>query len=396
MDSDRPSVSGDSDVVHESDDDERKALMDTATSSSSQEIRARAGRRKALHWSEVSWVILTSALIAILGYSSQLCIIWPYYRSTPSFSQTTLWVVLTPFNVALGLIFWNYFLCVSTNPGWVPTGWEPDWSALDPVDSNAAPLHLKQVICRPRYCKTCAAYKPPRAHHCKTCGKCVLRMDHHCPWVANCVGFHNYPHFIRFLFWVDVSCSYHLVLVTLRVLDKFNDAGYWRQPSTPEVVWMVVNYTLCIPVVLLVGGFSCYHFYCIATNQTTIESWEKDRVQTMIRRGKIRKVRYPYHLGTWHNVVSMLGSNPFLWCLPLRTIPDADGLTYDVAHGIGKSSSKRDCAHGQQQFAMRPIIDERPCSDDDELAVDPELETSVLHRLRWERSTRSALASRPP
>lgn len=36
------------------------------------------------------------------------------------------------------------------------------------------------------------------------------------PWVNNCVGHANYGHFIRFLFMVDVACSYHLWMITKR------------------------------------------------------------------------------------------------------------------------------------------------------------------------------------
>ena len=42
------------------------------------------------------------------------------------------------------------------------------------------------------------------------------------------------------------------------------------------------------------GGVSLYHFYCIAGNTTTIEHWEKDKVATLIRRGKIRAIKFPY------------------------------------------------------------------------------------------------------
>ncbi|PWZ00626.1 zf-DHHC-domain-containing protein, partial [Testicularia cyperi] len=318
------------------------------------------GRRKPLKWSEVIWVTLTSCLISVLGVTSQVFIIWPYYLKTPSFSRSQLLALLVPFNLGLFAIFANYWLCVTTNPGDVPLGWEPEWEALesethapsgheghpnyvDHANDRVEPptLELKQAIYRPRYCKSCAAFKPPRAHHCKTCNKCVLRMDHHCPWLANCVGFHNYAHFIRFLFWVDVTCTYHLVMVSLRVLDRFNSWGYWREPTSREMLWMVVNYVLCIPVLLLVGAFSIYHFYCAATNQTTIESWEKDRVQTMIRRGKIRKLKYPYHLGVISNLTTTFGSNPLLWCMPAANNQEGDGLKYRVAHGIDEGAQFR-------------------------------------------------------
>ena len=59
----------------------------------------------------------------------------------------------------------------------------------------------------PRWCRTCDAIKPPRAHHCSVCGTCVLKMDHHCPWVGNCVGFSNYKAFVLLLFWGLVATA---------------------------------------------------------------------------------------------------------------------------------------------------------------------------------------------
>ncbi|SPO23128.1 related to PFA4 - Palmitoyltransferase [Ustilago trichophora] len=310
-------------------------------------------RRTPLKTTEIIWVSLTLTLIAILGYTSQLCIMLPYYHKTPSFSSQAFAAVLIPFNLGLIGIFYNYYLCVSTDPGSVPLGWEPEWSALDPVAPHLHPnleaaeaepsLELKQAIYRPRYCKTCQNFKPPRSHHCKTCNRCVLRMDHHCPWLANCVGHYNYPHFIRFLFYVDITCFYHLVMISCRVLDRINSYSYWREPSARELVWLVVNYALCIPVIVLVGLFSAYHFYCIAVNQTTIESWEKDRTATMVRRGRIRKVKYPYNLGVWRNCRAVLGENVALWCLPIgakgRML--GDGFKYPVADGLDQGAQYR-------------------------------------------------------
>jgi hypothetical protein len=35
---------------------------------------------------------------------------------------------------------------------------------------------------------------------------------------------------------------------------------------------------------------SCYHFYSLVVNTTTLESWEKDRVAVMFKKGKTRQV----------------------------------------------------------------------------------------------------------
>ncbi|QRV80250.1 DHHC palmitoyltransferase [Ceratobasidium sp. AG-Ba] len=120
-------------------------------------------------------------------------------------------------------------------------------------------------------------------------------------------------------------------MISVRVWQAMTVNGYFADPSTGELVFMILNYAACVPVILLVGGFSIYHFYCVASNQTTIEGWEKDKVATLIRRGKIRELKFPYHLGMWPNIRAILGERPWLWCWPQRM--RGSGLSFPVAEG---------------------------------------------------------------
>ena len=66
------------------------------------------------------------------------------------------------------------------------------------------------------------------------------------------------------------------------------------EPTVADVLFLVFNFAACSPVWLCVGMFSCYHLYLAAGNSTTIEGWEKDKVATLVRRGKIAEIKYPY------------------------------------------------------------------------------------------------------
>lgn len=66
------------------------------------------------------------------------------------------------------------------------------------------------------------------------------------------------------------------------------------EPTLWDVLFLVFNFAACVPVWLCVGMFSCYHLYLATGNSTTIEGWEKDKVATLVRRGKIAEIKYPY------------------------------------------------------------------------------------------------------
>ncbi|WVR05338.1 hypothetical protein IAU60_002352 [Kwoniella sp. DSM 27419] len=271
-------------------------------------------------WSRL-WVGGTLLLISFISFSSQIFVVWPWYGRTLSVDLLKL---LVPFNCLVFMVFWNYRLCVITPPGSVPQGWRPNLGAMDGIE-------VKKGNHAPRYCKTCEHYKPPRAHHCRQCKTCVLKLDHHCPWIGNCVGFHNQGHFLRFLLWVDMATSYHLVMIASRVMSIAH--SYQEEPSLADILFLVFNFATCVPVWLCVGMFSMYHVYLACGNSTTIEGWEKDKVATLVRRGKIKEIKYPYNIGMFRNISSVLGSNPLLWLWPQKM--RGDGLSFPVNPDAG-------------------------------------------------------------
>ncbi|PPR01916.1 hypothetical protein CVT24_001255 [Panaeolus cyanescens] len=282
----------------------------------------------------VNFVLL---LICFIAYSSQIFIIWPWYGMEWSVELLTL---LVPFNFLVGMLFWNYFLCVNSDPGAVPEGWVPD--------TTTDGYEVKKLTGGPRYCRLC------RLASRRLCTN-DLQMyfahgyelqdevrnsilsnlaDHHCPWINNCVGHRNHGHFIRFLFFVDVACSYHFAMVTRRVLYQIGTRT-WDEPSSFELVMIILNYVTCVPVLLAVGGFSLYHFWSLMRNTTTIEGWEKDKVALMVRKGKTREIKFPYDLGARKNIESVLGQNPLLWCCPSPT--PGDGLRFELSNKDGEA-----------------------------------------------------------
>lgn len=141
----------------------------------------------------------------------------------------------------------------------------------------------------PRFCKKCKNVKPDRTHHCSTCGKCVLKMDHHCPWLATCVGLRNYKAFMLFLIYTSVFCWL-----------CFAVSGWWTWMELVDGRQMeegmrVVN-TIMLAVLsgiigLVLSGFTGWHLYLVVSGQTTIESLEKTRYLSPLRKSMERQLQ---------------------------------------------------------------------------------------------------------
>lgn len=135
---------------------------------------------------------------------------------------------------------------------------------------------------RPRYCKKCRTVKPDRTHHCSTCQKCVLKMDHHCPWLATCVGLRNYKPFLLFLIYTSLFCWLCFAVTAWWVWAEIVDGTQMAQGM--RVVNTILLSVLSGIIGLVLTGFTGWHIYLAVTGQTTIESLEKTRYLSPLRK----------------------------------------------------------------------------------------------------------------
>ncbi|KAI9016556.1 DHHC palmitoyltransferase-domain-containing protein [Phycomyces nitens] len=267
-------------------------------------------------WQGQLIVVFVSIIIAFVAYTSQIFVLWKSLGGAVAHT----FFVLAPFNVFIIFVYINYALTCTTDPGTVPPNWMPD------QDTH---FEVKRSTHTARFCKTCNNFKPPRAHHCSTCNRCVLKMDHHCPWINSCVGFANYGHFLRFLVYVEISSIYLFALLSNRlsqILSQLHTSQI--RPSATEAAFLSINMILVALVIVCVGILGGYHVYCVTTNTTTIEGWEKGKTLTMKRMGKIQNVKYPYDYGIMSNLRTVLGPQPLFWLWP-RTM-SGTGLYFPI------------------------------------------------------------------
>lgn len=302
-------------------------------------------------------VALVATMIVFIAYTAQIFVIWPYI----GFDSINSIFIIVSLNFFVVMVLINYFLTCKTNPGSVPPRWMPRQQAY---------IEVKKSTHTPRFCKTCDNYKPPRTHHCSCCNRCVLKMDHHCPWVNNCIGFANYCHFFRFLIYVEISTMYLFILLSCRLSQLVRDMRVDDiKPTRLEAGFLSINLILSALVMIAVGILTSYHLYCITTNTTTIEGWEKGRSLTIKGMGKIQNVRCPYDQGIYKNIQVVLGRCPIFWLLPIpmsgtgldfpittKYIDDCEETTIEKSIDFSSSTSlNRSNSRSSQWTAMSEI-----------------------------------------
>jgi len=95
-----------------------------------------------------------------------------------------------------------------------------------------------------------------------------------------------------------------------------------------------------------IGILLARNVWCLGANMTTIEGWEVERHEALVRRAKalggyldgpngakvrIVKQEFPYDIGILQNMRQGWGANPLLWLWPFAPTPsNHSGMTFET------------------------------------------------------------------
>ncbi|KAI4754608.1 zf-DHHC-domain-containing protein [Aureobasidium sp. EXF-3400] len=277
-------------------------------------------------------------LICLIAYPSQ----WLLRRLGPHPLTTQQSIILHVY--ALVILFCYYKACF-TDPGRIPKDWIPKKS------ETVKEKNIQDGRQRQRWCRKCQAYKPPRAHHCKTC---LIHVSSSAafsllsPWTANCVSHTTFPHFVRFLFYAVAGMSHLGCLLWSRMYHLWTqrDLPSYLGPSPGLLFGLFFITALNSVVVFALFILLVRTLWCLGANTTTIEGWEIERHETLLRRARylggvlegpngtkipITRQEYPWDIGIFSNIAQGMGSwNPLAWFWPFSFTPSVgSGLEFE-------------------------------------------------------------------
>ncbi|KAF3908678.1 hypothetical protein AA313_de0207186 [Arthrobotrys entomopaga] len=264
------------------------------------------------------------------------------------------------------MLNWSYSIATFSSPG-TPLETKSKYSQLPTTSLSSITVKSSG---EERFCKKCQCRKPDRTHHCSTCNTCVLKMDHHCPWLANCLGITNYKPFVLFTFYLSLFCLYCCAVSSSWIWEAIIKTDAYMDTYLP-INWVMLAVISGV-VGIVVSGFSAYHFYLVFKGETTIESMEKTRYLSPLRKRTVpwganllggsgngsngngvmgpqalemrERDRYneflievtssqmpnAFDLGWKKNFVQVFGTSALLWFVPVRN-SIGDGWTWETS-----------------------------------------------------------------
>lgn len=117
-------------------------------------------------------------------------------------------------------------------------------------------------------------------------------------------------------------------------------------PSAAQIGLLFVLFIANSLALLVIGLLLVRNIWTLGANVTTIESWETERHDSLVRRAKrnggyldgpngvrvrIRHQEFPFDIGLVKNVCQGMGTSPLLWLWPLAPTPSNDfGLSFET------------------------------------------------------------------
>ena len=145
----------------------------------------------------------------------------------------------------------------------------------------------------------------------------------------NCVGFRNHKHFVLFLFYATIACSYALVLMFSRAIEWIIIATNNPSYEAPifQVVALTINCVILFPVTIGIAFLFHYQISLVFSNLTTIDEYVRDKEKKEARQ-EGRTYSWPYDFGWKKNWRLFFGKSVFDW-FHVNRPPKGDGTSFE-------------------------------------------------------------------
>lgn len=152
---------------------------------------------------------------------------------------------------------------------------------------------------------------------------------------------------MRFLWYAVSAMTYleYFLFLRAQVLWENRDLPSYLGPNVTQLVSLLLLLMLNSLTLFLVSVTFFRTLWGLGGGVTTIESWEIERHEQLLRRArvlggyldgpdgirvKIVRQEFPYDIGIWSNIAQGMGSsNPLAWFWPFSQTPTTDGLSFE-------------------------------------------------------------------